>query len=143
MDFAELTPGRVIELGPVSLTEREIVEFARVYDTQWFHTDPERAATGPWKGLIASGWQTCGLAMRLVCDNVLAGSGSFGSPGLAYLKWLNPVRPGDLLRLTVDVLEARVSNSNPSIGILRWRWKMFNQDAQPVLDIEATSLFNL
>lgn len=143
MRFDELLPGRVIELGPVSLTEREIVDFARLYDTQWFHTDPERAAAGPWNGLIASGWQTCGLAMRLVCDNILAGSGSFGSPGLAYLKWENPVRAGDALRVAAEVLDNRTSKSNPALGILRWRWRMTNQHGQPVLDLEVTSLFDL
>ncbi len=98
MRFAELTAGRVIRLGPASLSEREIIAFARAYDPQWFHTDPARAATSLWQGLIASGWQTCGVAMRLVCDHILAGSESFGSPGLAYLKWENPVRAGDALR---------------------------------------------
>ena len=95
MRFAELTAGRVIQLGPASLSEQEIIAFARAYDPQWFHTDPVRAAASEWQGLIASGWQTCGVAMRLVCDHILAGSESFGSPGLAYLKWENPVRAGD------------------------------------------------
>ncbi|MFO1323045.1 MAG: MaoC family dehydratase [Burkholderiales bacterium] len=143
MRFADLEPGRTIELGPVSLTEREILEFARVYDTQWFHVDPVRAAGAPWHGLIASGWQTCGLAMRLVCDHVLEGSESFGSPGLAYLKWENPVRPGDELRVTVDVLDRRVASSKPTLGILRWRWRVRNQRGELVLDLEATSLFDL
>jgi acyl dehydratase len=141
--FDELVSGRIIELGPVSLTEREIIDFARVYDTQWFHTDAERAGAGPWKGLIASGWQTCGLAMRLVCDHILAGSESIGSPGLAYLKWESPVRAGDALRVAVDVLDNRTSKSNPALGIVRWRWRMSNQHGQPVLDLEATSLFDL
>ena len=84
------TPGREFTLGPATLTEREIVDFAQRYDPQWFHTDPARATASVWDGLIASGWQTCGVAMRLVCDGILAGSESFGSPGLAYLKWENP-----------------------------------------------------
>jgi acyl dehydratase len=141
--FADLTPGRVIELGPASLTEREILDFARVYDPQWFHTDVERAHSGQWNGLIASGWQTCGVAMRLVCDGVLAGSESFGSPGLAYLKWEAPVRAGDALRVTVEVLDRRTAASKPTLGILRWRWRMFNQRGEGVLDLEATSFFDL
>jgi acyl dehydratase len=116
MRFAELTVGRVIQLGPASLTEQQIVEYARVYDPQWFHTDPIRAATSQWQGLIASGWQTCGVAMRLVCDGILAGSESFGSPGLAYLKWESPVRAGDALHLAVEVLEQRVAKSNPALA---------------------------
>lgn len=143
MRFAELTAGRVIRLGPASLTEQQIVEYARVYDPQWFHTDPARAATSQWQGLIASGWQTCGVAMRLACDHILAGSESFGSPGLAYLKWENPVHAGDELHLEVEVLDQRVAKSKPTLGIVRWRWRLVNQRAEPVLDLEATSLFDL
>ena len=105
MKFAEFSVGQVIHCGPASLTERQITDFARDYDPQWFHTDPQRAADSTWQGLIASGWQSCGVAMRMVCDEILADSESFGSPGLAYLKWENPVRPGDALKLHVDVLD--------------------------------------
>lgn len=143
MRFADLEPGREFTLGPATLTEREILDFAQRYDPQWFHTDPPRAAASVWDGLIASGWQTCGVAMRLICDGILAGSESFGSPGLAYLKWESPVRPGDMLTLTVTVLERRVSASKPSLGIVRWRWRLGNQEGRPVLDLEATSLFDL
>lgn len=143
MRFAELTVGRIIHLGPASLTEREILDYARDYDPQWFHTDPVRAAASQWQGLIASGWQTCGVAMRLMCDGILAGSESFGSPGLAYLKWENPVRAGDALHLVVEVLDQRVAQSKPTLGIVRWRWRLANQRAEPVLDLEATSLFDV
>lgn len=143
MRFAELTAGREFRLGPATLTEREIVDFAQRNDPQWFHTDPARAAQSVWQGLIASGWQTCCVAMKLVCDDILAGSESFGSPGLAYLKWETPVRPGDRLALTVTVLEQRVASSKPTLGIVRWRWLLANQSGQPVLDLEATSLFDL
>ena len=143
MRYAELTVGRVIDCGPATLTEDAIVAFAREWDPQWFHVDPQCAAAGPWQGLIASGWQTCGVAMRLACDAILAGSESFASPGLAYLKWENPVRAGDALRLTVEVLEQRTAKSQPTLGIVRWRWRLTNQRAEPVLDLEATSLFDL
>ena len=143
MRFAELTVDRVIHLGPASLEEPEIIDFARKYDPQWIHTDPTRAAASQWQGLIASGWQTCAVAMRLVCDHVLAGSETFGSPGLAYLKWENPVRAGDELRLEVEVLDQRVAKSKPTLGIVRWRWRLVNQRAEPVLELEATNLFDL
>jgi acyl dehydratase len=143
MRFSDFHNGQVILCGPKTLTERQIVDFAREYDPQWFHTDPQRAAGSMWQGLIASGWQTCGVAMRLACDEILAGSESFGSPGLAYLRWENPVRPGDALRLRVEVQDVRVARSNPTLGILRWRWQLINQREQPVLDLEATSLFDL
>lgn len=143
MTFDELTPGRVIDCGCASLTEAEIVAFARDYDPQWFHLDAARAQEGPWNGLIASGWQTCGVAMRLVAQTILEGSESFGSPGLSSLKWQNPVRAGDELRCAVEVLEQRVSKSNPSLGIVHWRWRLVNQRDEPVLDLAATSLFRL
>jgi acyl dehydratase len=143
MKFADLAPGRSITLGPELITEREIVEFARQYDPQWFHLDAERAARSAWGGLIASGWYTCGVAMRMVVQHVLAGSESFGSPGLSYLRWENPVRPGDQLHVTIAVMERRVARSRPTLGIVRWRWQARNQLAAVVLDLEATSLFEI
>jgi acyl dehydratase len=143
MKFADLAPGRSITLGPETVTESAMVDFARTYDPQWFHVDAERAAQSAWEGLIASGWHTCCIAMRMVVNHVLAGSESFGSPGLAYLKWENPVRPGDELYVTVDVKERRVARSRPTLGIVRWRWRVSNQLAAVVLDLEATSLFEI
>jgi len=143
MKFADLSAGRIIDCGTASLTEREILEFGRAYDPQPFHVDVERANAGPWKGLIASGWQTAGIAMRLVVETVLKGSESFGSPGLSYLKWENPVRAGEVLRCTVEVIEQRVSRGNPNLGIVRWRWKLANPTGAVVLDTEVTSLFDL
>ncbi len=143
MKFREFAAGQVFHLGPDSVSAEEIVAFAEGYDPQWFHNDPARAAAGPWRGLIASGWQTCGIAMRLVAREILEDSESFGSPGLDYLKWPNPVRPGEPLRLRVDVLEARVAQSRPDLGILRWRWRLQNEPGQDVLDLVATSLFDL
>ena len=143
MKFADFHAGQVIEAGPVALTEAEVLTFATAYDPQWFHTDPAAAALGPFGGLIASGWHTCGIAMRLVADAALAGSESFASPGLAYVKWPHPVRPGDVLSLRATVLAVRRASSKPSLGILRWRWQLFNAAGTEVLDLEATSLFNL
>lgn len=143
MRFADFHVGLRLVAGPATLTEDEVVGFARAYDPQWFHADPARAATGRWRGLIASGWQTCGVAMRLAVDHFLAGSESFGSPGLEYLKWLQPVRPGDALMLHVEVLDARRSGRQPSLGIVQWRWQLRNQRDLDVLELVATSLFDL
>jgi acyl dehydratase len=143
MKFAEFHAGQVIEAGPCLVTEAELLQFAKAYDPQWFHTDPEAAAEGPFGGLIASGWHTGGIAMRLVTEAALTGSESFASPGLAYVKWPNPVRPGDSLRLVADVIDVRRSEKRPTLGILRWRWRLINQREQEVLDLEATSLFKL
>ena len=143
MKFADFHAGQHIVAGPVTLTEREIVDFARAWDPQWFHTDPVRAKTGRWKGVIASGWQTCAIAMKLAVETTLVGSESFGSPGLEYVKWPEAVRPGDALTLHADVLEARRSTSQPTLGVLRWRWRLLNQQGVLVLDLTATSLFDL
>jgi len=143
MKFAEFHPGQVIEAGPYVLREEELLQFARQYDPQWFHTNADAAAEGLFGGLIASGWQTCAIAMRLVADHALAGSESFASPGLQYVKWPNPVRPGDALRLRAEVIAARRSASKATLGILEWRWLLFNQHEAVVLDLVATSLFRL
>lgn len=143
MKFAEFHVGQVIEAGPHVLTQGELLRFARDWDPQWFHTDPAAAEAGPFQGLIASGWQTCGIAMRLIADAVLAGSESYASPGLAYVKWPHPVRPGDALSVRATVLQVRRSSSQPHLGLLRWRWQLFNQAGREVLDLEATSLFDL
>ena len=143
MKFADFHVGQRISAGPASLTEREIVEFASAWDPQWFHTDPAAADSGPFKGLIASGWQTCGLAMRLACEAALHGSESYASPGIAYIKWPNPVRPGEPMRLEATVLEVRRSQSKPHLGLLRWRWELLHEDGRQALELEATSLFDL
>ncbi len=143
MKFAEFYSGQVIELGPYPLTQEEVLQFAQAYDPQWFHTDEAAAAQGPFGGLIASGWHTCALAMRLVANGVLKGSESYASPGLSYIKWPHPVRPGDVLSLRITVLEVRRSKSQPGLGIVRWRWQSFNSASLEVLDLEATSLFKL
>jgi acyl dehydratase len=143
MKFADFHAGQRIEAGPHRVTEAELLSFATAWDPQWFHTDAEAAAEGPFRGLIASGWHTCGIAMQLVVGAALAGSESFASPGLAYVRWPNPVRPGDELKLIADVIDVRRSETKPRLGILRWRWQLFNQRGLEVLDLEATSLFRL
>lgn len=143
MKFAEFSAGQRIEAGPHVLTEDELLGFARAWDPQWFHTDPAAAAQGRFGGLIASGWQTCGIAMRLAVQAALEGSESFASPGVEKIRWPHPVRPGDALTLRATVLETRRSRGQPTLGILRWRWQLFNQHQAEVLDLEATSLFDL
>jgi acyl dehydratase len=143
MKFKEFEPGMVIRHGPVTVDEAEMVAFARAYDPQWFPVDAQRARDGRWGGLIASGWMTCGLAMRLAVEGVLRDSESFGSPGLERLRWILPVRPGDQLYLEATVDSTRVSSSRDDLGIMRWTWRLYNQDDAQVLEVEVTSLFEL
>jgi acyl dehydratase len=143
MKFAEFHAGQVFTLGPVSVSKQQIIDFASAYDPQWFHTDPTAATRGRWGGLIASGWHTCAVAMRLACDHLLTGSESIGSPGLAFVEWPAPVRPDEPLTLRVEVLEARRSRTKPDLGILRWRWRLRHADGRDALELEATSMFDL
>ncbi len=143
MHYSELTPGRNFILGPAMLTEDEIIAFARTWDPQPFHVDRAEATAGRWGGVIASGWQTCCVAMRMFADQILAGSGSFGSPGLDYLKWPAPVRAGDALTLKLTVLDSRRSERRPEIGFVRTQWRMANQRDEAVLELVATSLFQV
>ncbi len=142
MRFADFHDGQVIDAGSERIDEADILAFATRYDPQPFHVDPAAAAASRWGGLIASGWQTCGIAMSMAARKTLAGSESFGSPGLEELRWEAPVRPGDELRLTITVLSTRVSSSGTT-GILRWRWELHNQHGTRVLTVVAVTLFDL
>lgn len=143
MKFDEFHVQQTIEAGPYEVSEADVLEFAKRFDPQWFHTDPQAAAHGPWGSLIASGWHTCAIAMRLACDAALEGTQSWGSPGLDYLKWPHPVRPGDALRFRATVISTRRSVSQPTLGIVKWRWQLFNQNQDEVLDTVANSFFRL
>jgi len=143
MKFSQLKPGMIIKGGPVTITEADIVAFAKQFDPQWFHTDPERARSGRWGGLIASGWHTCAITMRMAVDAILHDSESFGSPGLGEVRWKVPVRPNDTLRLEAKVMGVRKSSQRDDLGIVTWVWAVFNQQDQIVLEVDATNLFDL
>jgi acyl dehydratase len=136
--FEDYVPGMARDCGSVSVDQAEIISFARQFDPQPFHVDPVAAASGPFGGLIASGWHTAGLVMRLIVDNYVSAESSLGAAGLDELRWPNPVRPGDTLRVRVTVLEARRSQSKPDRGILKTLIEAENQDGQPVM--RATSI---
>lgn len=140
MYFEDYVVGTSAELGPVRVTQDEIVEFATRYDPQVFHTDPVAAASSPYGGLIASGWHTCAVTMRLLVDNYLSADSSLGSPGLDELRWLAPVRPDDELRVHLRVVEARPSASKPDRGVVRTRVEVLNQDDVTVLSMVAVNL---
>ena len=126
--------------GPLQVDQQEIVDFARQYDPQPFHVDPEAAAAGPFGGIIASGWHTCALMMRLFADEHLSPASSLGSPGVDELRWLRPVRPGDRLTLHTTVVEARRSASKPDRGVVRTLVELRDQDDRPVLTLSALNL---
>ena len=137
----DFTPGWTYESGSRTLGADEIVRFAREYDPQVFHTDEEGAKATPFGGLIASGWQICGVMMRLMCDGYLVDSACLGSPGLDELRWLRPVRPGDALRLRTTALEQTPSRKDPSRGTVKFRWEVLNQNDEIVCSIVGRQLF--
>ena len=131
--FEDFVPGSVHEFGPVVVDEAEIIEFARQYDPQPIHTDPEWARTGPFGGLIASGWHTAAITMRLLVNQYLPPAASLASPGIDELRWHRPVRPGDELRVRVTVIEARPSRSKPDRGLLRSRIEVLEAGGSAVM----------
>lgn len=132
--------GSLHEFGDALVDEAEVIAFARAYDPQYFHTDPQAAKAGPFGGLIASGWHTCGLFMRMLVDHFVPGSASLGSPGVDAIRWPHPVRPGDRLSAKVLVIEARRSQSKPDRGVVECHGELVNQDGVTVLTIKNVML---
>ena len=139
--FEDYLPGAVFEYGDIPVTEAEIIDFARRYDPQYIHIDGTAAAGGPFGGLIASGWQTVALMMRVLVDRFLPKAASLGSPGIDELRWLKPVRPGDTLRVRVTVLDATPSRSRPDRGVVRTLVEVLNQDRDVVMSLKPMNIF--
>jgi acyl dehydratase len=141
--FEDYQAGAIYEYGYATVAEEEVVAFARRFDPQPFHADPELAAAGPFGGLIASGWHTGGIFMRLFADHYLSRVASLGSPGVDELRWPVPVRPGDRLRLRTATIETRRSRSKPDRGVVRTRAELLNQDSLTALSLVAVNLLLL
>ena len=139
--WEDFPAGSVREFGGVTMTTEAIIDFARQFDPQPFHLSDEAGKSTIFGGLIASGWHTCALAMRMMCDDYLLESASLGSPGIENIRWLKPVRPGDTLHVRSVVLEARPLDSKPNVGLLRSRWEMLNQDNEEVMQMEGYGMF--
>ena len=135
--FEDYHPGSVYEYGHVVPSAESILDFARQYDPQPIHTDPAYAQTGPFGGLIASGWHTAALAMRLFVEHYVSHVASMASPGMDELRWPKPVRPGDVLRGRVTVQAARVTRSNPRRGLVHSLLEMVDQDDDVVMSAKA------
>ena len=139
--WEDFEPGQVFELGSRTVTEEEIVEFARQFDPQPFHLDPEAARGKVFGGLIASGWHTGAMWMRLYVDAMLGSATGRGSPGIEELRWLAPVRPGDTLDGRLTVLEVTPSETRPDRGTIRIRGEMVNQDGVTVMAMTSRGHF--
>lgn len=121
--WEDFRPGSVREFGNKRVTRDDIVRFAGEFDPQPFHLDEEAARASLFGGLAASGWHTCAMVMRMMCDAYLLDAASLGSPGLEKLQWLRPVYPDDVLRVRMTILEARPMNSKPHVGLVRSQWE--------------------
>lgn len=138
--FEDYVSGSIHEFGSITVEQDEVISFAKKFDPQDFHADPEAAKQTIFGGLIASGWHTAGLMMRLYADHYLSKVASLSSPGVDELRWKHPVRPGDELSLRVTVIEARRSNSKPDRGIVRSFIEVLNQNHEVVLSMSALNL---
>jgi len=139
--FEDYLADSVYELGSIAVEQEEMISFARRFDPQVFHIDPESAKETIYGGLIASGWHTAGLMMRLFSEHFLSKVASLGSPGVDELRWHKPVRPGDELSARVTVLETKRSRSKPDRGIVHSFIEVMNQNLDVVMSLKAVNFF--
>lgn len=139
--FEDFYPGQEIDLGKRTVTEEEIIAFAREFDPQPFHIDREAAAHSIYGGVIASGWHTCSMMMRMVVDGLMCSASSMGSPGLDGVRWLQPVRAGDTLAVRYLTVKVKPSSSRPDRGVVWSKWVATNQRGEDVCTIEGMGMF--
>ncbi|MBY0570841.1 MAG: MaoC family dehydratase [Burkholderiaceae bacterium] len=139
--FEDFIPGSVIPLGQRTVTEEEIIHFAQQFDPQSFHVDKDAAKASIFGGVIASGWHTCSMIMRMVVDGFIADSSSMGSPGVDEVRWILPVRPGDTLTVSAETVSVKPSTSKPDRGVVNTVWKAVNQNGQLVCTINGMGMF--
>ena len=139
--WEDFPAGLVRDIGSFAVTREAVLAFAHEFDPQPFHTDDEAASASLFGSLCASGWHTCAMAMRMMCDSYLLESASLGSPGIDKLRWVKPVFPGDTLGGRMTVLEARPMASRPQVGLLRSAWDIRNQHGETVLTMEGWGMF--
>ena len=133
--------GAVREFGTMPVTREAMLAFAGQFDPQPFHLDDAAAAASLFGQLSASGWHTCAMAMRMMCDEYLLESSSLGSPGIDSLRWTRPVLAGDTLRVRLTTLEARPMASRPKVGLVLSKWDVLNQRGEPVLTMQGWGMF--
>ena len=139
--FEDFHVGDVIHCGRKTVTKDEIVDFAEKFDPQPFHLDEVEAAGSKFGGLVASGWHTCALCMRLVVDAMLKGSANMGSPGVENIRWLKPLRPGNTVTATVRVVEAMPSKSRADRGRLKFAFELSEEAEGLIMDMLATAIY--
>lgn len=141
--FEDFEVGATIALGPKEVIAAEVIEFASEFDPQPMHLDEEAGKASILGGLSASGWHTCSMFMRMMCDAYLLDSTSQGAPGIDFVRWKRPVLAGDTLSGKSTILSKRVSKSRPSLGMVGCRHELVNQKGETVLELENTGMFLL
>jgi acyl dehydratase len=141
--FEDYALGSMYECGTFDIDQARIIAFAKEFDPQPFHVDPAAAAAGPFGGLIASGWHTAALTMRLLVENYLSAEASLGGAGADEIRWPYPVRPGDTLRVRATVVESRKSLSRPDRGIVKTLAETVNQDGRTVMRCTAINFLRV
>ncbi len=139
--FEDFAVGDMRSYGQQAVSADDIIAFAKVFDAQDFHIDAEAAKSTFVGGLIGSGWHTSAIMMRMMAEAFLLDSAAMGAPGIEELKWVRPVRPGDVLSVRHTVLEAKESRSRPDIGLVRFRFEVVNQNADAVQEVTNWIIF--
>ncbi len=139
--FEDFYEGQEIDLGRREVSEDEIIAFARQFDPQPFHVDREAAAKSIYGSVIASGWHTCSMMMRMVVDGLMANASSMGSPGLDSVRWKQPVRAGDTLAVRYITTRVKASASRPDRGVAWSKWIATNQHGEEVCTVEGMGMF--
>jgi acyl dehydratase len=139
--FEDYIPGSVYEFGTILVAEKDIFDFAGHYDPQPFHVDPDKARKSPFRGIIASGWHTAAISMRLLVDHYISRVAGMGSPGSGPIRWIRPVWPGDELSIRVTILKATRSRLKPDRGVVRSLVETMNQHGQVVMTRIAIGIF--
>lgn len=141
LHWEDFKPGQVTEHGPRRITREEIIAFAAEFDPQPMHLDEEAAAASMLGGLAASGWHTCCIVMRMISDGLLERTAFLGAPGIEEVRWLAPVRPGELLKLRVTVVETRASRSRPDMGFVKLHYELFGTGDQLLMTLAVNPMF--
>lgn len=139
--FEDFFAGQELQMGTRQVTEEEIIAFATAFDPQPFHVDHEAAAQSVFGGVIASGWHTCSMMMRMVVDGLLNHAAGMGSPGLEQVRWLKPVRGGDTLSVAYITREVRASSSRPDRGVVYSQWRATNQHGDVVATVDGMGIY--
>ena len=138
--FEDLNIGKKILIGPISVSEKEIIEFAKKFDPQPFHIDVEKAKESLFGNLCASGWHTCSLYMRMLYDGLLINLASLGSPGMNEIRWIKPLFPDETINGELTIISKTPSKSKPSIGSMVIDSKVFNSKKELIMTMQSISI---